>query len=107
MMKIASVTVAMALLAACSLERNKLQPREEAEQWVKEMGLAVKGIACATADTDRDGYVSCELNLGEGRTDQIQCGAPGAYAEGSGCAYVPVSGCKKTKPNVIVQERAQ
>jgi hypothetical protein len=101
--------------AACDdkANRNRAAPEQSAREWLDKMGYRPMGLACATTDSDGDGYVTCDVNFGD-QKEQLLCGAPGAFAveKGHGCEperTYPISGCKTPKPwaVVAVPQRAQ
>lgn len=51
------------------------RPEESARAWASSLGLKAEGVVCAGTDSDHDGYVSCDLNVGNGRIESIQCAA--------------------------------
>jgi len=108
-MKNVFYAVSVVALFGCSefmdSNKNHVPPKVYAERWIAEYGLRVQGLSCAETDSDQDGYVSCDLNLGEGKMEQIQCAAEGAFAmDQNGCNAHPVKGCKRVKPNVAIQQ---
>ena len=58
---------------------NKTAATEEANKWVKEVGIKDANVSCVNSDTDNDGYVSCTIayrdNNGELKTKAIECAA--------------------------------
>jgi hypothetical protein len=90
-MRTIALCTLVAALAAC--QENTIPPEQAATDFARDLGLAVTGKpVCAGVDTDRDGYVTCTLNLGDGRLESIQCAALGASELGSHFAI----GCKGT-----------
>lgn len=49
------------------------QAKRAATAWAAEVGVSVKGISCASHDTDNDGYVSCSLQAADGEIVALEC----------------------------------
>jgi hypothetical protein len=90
-------------LVAC--QYNDVPPEVSAAKFAADLGLQIQGKPnCTGVDTDRDGYVSCTLNIGEGRMKSIQC----ADITGRGCdGHTPkyATGCKETSPAIQYQQQ--
>lgn len=80
-----SILIGLVCLTGCPnlTGAHKSEGEEQASKWAKELGLEYQSVSCVKQDTDGDGYVSCTLNLGEGRTKQVECA--GAWNLNSGC----------------------
>lgn len=59
-MQIRPLFLAVCFLYACG---NPEVAKEAARQYAKDLGYTVVGVACASTDTDHDGYVSCSLRV--------------------------------------------
>lgn len=64
---------------------------ESAEAYALEhaekLGWSTSGIACAGADSDRDGYISCTVALEDGSVKELECGSGSIFA-------FRIKGCK-------------
>ena len=66
--------------------------RDEAQQWLTEMGYQYYGYSCSNVDSDGDGYVSCTVNLKEHPDPLlIECRAYNGH------------GCKGALPKTVIR----
>ena len=77
-------------------------PTENAKVWASNMGIEFKGINCADFDSNCDGYVTCDLNLGDGKFERLQCASDAVRCkDADGCeTRIPpkTGGCKRDIP---------
>jgi len=73
---------------ACGL--NKKYADRNAERFIIQLGLDVKGVQCNGNDTDNDGYVSCTFAMADGSIKQFEC---------AGWSYIN-EGCREPKLNI-------
>ena len=80
------------LCAACEGPPDiKANATQNAQTYIREMGLSVTGVSCSDVDSDWDRYVTCTLNLGDAGTKAIECAYNGVQ-----------TGCKEKQLPIIV-----
>jgi hypothetical protein len=77
---------------------NKIAPEEAGKEWAAKLKIPLRGVSCAAADGDGDGYVSCVLAIDTGdgapRFQGLQCAELGSTMAG---------GCKPDSKNAEVK----
>jgi len=73
------------LLVACGQSESDIvaNAKTNAEAYAKNLGAGGKVLSCSSQDSDNNGYVSCDIQKGDGTTAPVEC----SYKRGS-------SGCK-------------
>ena len=90
------IVITATVVAACA--QNTIPPEVAAQKFVDDLGIKIQGRPnCAGRDTDNDGYVTCTVNLGDGKLQSLQCAA---LNDPSGCDPTKNSayavGCKES-----------
>lgn len=75
---------------------------QEAERGAASFAAKIPGstgqVECAHVDSDRDGYCSCTVFMGNGvAPQQLDCGCP-SKEPGAGCTREQATGCKPFNP---------
>lgn len=85
------VVILMVTGASCGGEWRGTGEHAEAEAKAHagKLGWKVQGIACAGADTDGDGYISCTLVLEDSSERALEC-ASGGMGIAKGCKKAPL-----------------
>ena len=93
--------IAVAGLSGC-MDVHNPPPPDAARAWAKEMGIEVAGVQCAQTDSDRDGYVSCDLRVKGDKVEMLslQC-ATELQSTFDGRV---TGGCKSTQPKTTVNQ---
>jgi len=72
-------------LVACGQSESDIvaNAKTSAEAYAQNLGAGAKVLSCSSQDSDNNGYVSCDLQKGDGTPVSVEC----SYKRGS-------SGCK-------------
>ena len=72
-------------LVACGQSESDIvaNAKTNAEAYAQNLGAGAKVLSCSSQDSDNNGYVSCDLQKGDGTPVSVEC----SYQRGS-------SGCK-------------
>lgn len=92
------LVAALAVVALLACEKpSGAYAKDQAQEWAKSMGFEVKGLTCMEYDNDRNGYVTCTIQVkgDEAKPYTIEC----AIVAGDSCTRQD-RGCRLPK-NIV------